>query len=149
MTGRIPEPDRGRRWAACLTQQRACLDRPVPMVVEGKLTRMVGLTLEAVGCQAAIGGRCEVVVPNGDSIEAEVVGFAGDRLYLMPTGNIHGLTPNARVIPSSRVSEARVGDALLGRVLDGAGNPLDGGACRAPVCAYRWRASPSIPWRAA
>jgi flagellum-specific ATP synthase len=128
MTGRIPEPDRGRRWAARLAQQRACLDRPVPMVVEGKLTRMVGLTLEAVGCQAAVGGRCEVVVPNGDSIEAEVVGFSGDRLYLMPTGNIHGLTPNARVIPSSRVSEAWVGDALLGRVLDGAGNPLDGGA---------------------
>lgn len=127
MTGRIPEPDRGRHWGARLKEQRATLERPVPMVVEGKLTRMVGLTLEAVGCQAAIGGRCEVLVPNGDSIEAEVVGFAGDRLYLMPTGDIHGLTPNARVIPSSRVSEARVGDALLGRVLDGAGNPLDGG----------------------
>ena len=128
MTSRAPELDRGLRWGARLAQQRACLDRPVPMVVEGKLTRMVGLTLEAVGCQAAIGGRCEVLVPNGDSIEAEVVGFAGDRLYLMPTGAIHGLTPNARVIPSARVSEARVGDALLGRVLDGAGNPLDGGA---------------------
>ncbi len=128
MTRLKPELDRGQRWAARLAEQRASLERPVPMVVEGKLTRMVGLTLEAVGCQAAIGGRCEVLVPNGDSIEAEVVGFAGDRLYLMPTGAIHGLTPNARVIPSAHVSEARVGDALLGRVLDGAGNPLDGGA---------------------
>ena len=127
MTGRIPELDGGRRWAVRLAQKRACLDRPVPMVVEGKLIRMVGLTLEAIGCQAAVGGRCEVQGPSGDSIEAEVVGFSGDRLYLMPTGNIHGLTPNARVIPSTRVSEAWVGDALLGRVLDGAGNPLDGG----------------------
>ncbi len=53
------------------------------LVVEGKLTRMVGLTLEAAGCQAAIGGQCEVINSNGDTIDAEVVGFSGESLYLM------------------------------------------------------------------
>jgi flagellum-specific ATP synthase len=110
--------------------QRA--QKPVPLVVEGKLTRMVGLTLEAVGCQAAIGGRCMIVNLDGSHVETEVVGFAGERLYLMPTGDIRGLSPNARVIPLDRGCEAPVGDSLLGRVLDGAGRPLDGkGSLRA------------------
>ena len=95
------------------------------MVVEGKLTRMVGLTLEAVGCRAAIGGRCDVINAAGERIEAEVVGFAGESLYLMPTGDIRGLEPNARVVPTGRVSEAVVGDELLGRIIDGSGKPLD------------------------
>jgi flagellum-specific ATP synthase len=88
---------------------------------------MTGLTLEAVGCQAMVGSRCLVRSPHAPPIEAEVVGFSSDRLFLMPTGGITGLTPNARVIPTDRVSEAFVGDGLLGRVLDGAGRPIDGG----------------------
>ena len=95
------------------------------MVVEGKLTRMVGLTLEAVGCRAAIGGRCDVINAAGERVEAEVVGFAGESLYLMPTGDIRGLEPDARVVPTGRVSEAAVGDELLGRIIDGSGKPLD------------------------
>jgi flagellum-specific ATP synthase len=63
---------------------------------------------------------------DGSGIEAEVVGFAGDRLYLMPTGELHGLTPSARVVPISGASAAQVGAGLLGRVLDGSGKPLDG-----------------------
>jgi flagellum-specific ATP synthase len=95
------------------------------LVVEGRLTRMVGLTLEAVGCRAAIGGRCDVVGSEGRRIEAEVVGFAGESLYLMPTGDLRGLEQDARVVPSGRVCEAEVGQQLLGRVIDGAGRPLD------------------------
>jgi flagellum-specific ATP synthase len=94
--------------------------------VEGRVTRMTGLTLEAEGCEAMIGSRCTVRGSHAEPIEAEVVGFSGDRLYLMPTTGIRGLTPGARVIPSDRVSAADVGDGLLGRVLDGAGHPLDG-----------------------
>ena len=104
------------------------------MVVEGKLTRMVGLTLEAVGCRAAIGGRCDVINAAGERIEAEVVGFAGESLYLMPTGDIRGLEPDARVVPTGRVSEAVVGDELLGRIIDGSGKPLDS---KAPLHATR------------
>lgn len=98
----------------------------VPMAIEGKLTRMIGLTLEAVGCQAPIGGRCLVATPEGGDIEAEVVGFSGDKLFLMPTGNLQGLVPNARVIPTNTSCVAHVGNALLGRIIDGAGKPLDG-----------------------
>ncbi len=118
--------DRGAIWAGRLAEYRDKVTALPAPVVEGKLTRMVGLTLEAVGCRAAVGARCFVVSADGGRIEAEVVGFAGDRLYLMPTGDIRGLEPEARVIPTGRTCEAAVGDALLGRVLDGAGYPLDG-----------------------
>ncbi len=87
---------------------------------------MVGLTLEALGCQAAVGDHCEVMTAKDTSIEAEVVGFAGDRLYLMPTGDLHGIRPGARVIPRQGAGNVAVGPELLGRVIDGGGEPLDG-----------------------
>jgi flagellum-specific ATP synthase len=102
------------------------VERLPPPPVEGVLTRMIGLTLEAAGCQAAVGDRCDVLGSDGARIEAEVVGFSGDRLYLMPTGDIHGLKPNARVIPRTGAETAQVGPQLLGRIIDGAGVPLDG-----------------------
>ncbi|MCX8049937.1 MAG: flagellar protein export ATPase FliI [Methylohalobius sp.] len=102
------------------------LKQPVPLVVEGKLSRMVGLTLEAVGCQTPVGGRCLVETACGKRIQAEVVGFADERLYLMPVGEVYGLEPGCRVIPSRTSGQVKVGAGLLGRVLDGAGNPLDG-----------------------
>jgi flagellum-specific ATP synthase len=109
-----------------LRQYRERLGDDRGLVVEGRLTRMVGLTLEAIGCRAAIGGQCDVVSSNGTHIEAEVVGFGEESLYLMPTGDIQGLEQGARVIPTGRVCEAVVGEHLLGRVIDGAGKPLDG-----------------------
>ncbi len=112
-------------WQARLAAYRQKLRVPEP-VVEGRLTRMVGLTLEAVGCQAAIGSRCLVMAKDGSEVEAEVVGFAEEKTFLMPTGDMRGLVPGARVIPTGRQLEVPVGDALLGRVLDGAGHPLDG-----------------------
>lgn len=113
-------------WLQGINDHQNRLSEPTGHIVEGKLNRMVGLTLEAVGCQAAIGARCIVESPGGDSIEAEVVGFSDERLYLMPTDNVQGVRPNARVIPTNSVYDAPVGHALLGRVLDGAGRPLDG-----------------------
>jgi len=94
--------------------------------VSGRLTRVVGLTLEAKGCQFVIGDRCAVQGAAGHKIEAEVVGFDGDRTFLMPIGNADGLRPGALVTPLSAMNEIAVGWGLLGRVLDGAGNPLDG-----------------------
>ena len=58
--------------------------------MEGTLSRMVGLTLEAVGCEAAVGGICLIDTADGKRIEAEVVGFSGERLFLMPTGDMRG-----------------------------------------------------------
>ena len=113
-------------WSHRLKFYQSRLDEPSELIVEGKLTRMVGLTLEAVGCRAAVGARCMVVTPAGRNIEAEVVGFAGERIFLMPTGDIQGLEPGCRVIPLGRVCLAKVGFGLLGRVVDGGGRPLDG-----------------------
>ncbi len=121
-----PRGERCREWRQRLERYRHRLATPTPLVVEGKLSRMVGLTLEAVGCQAPVGGRCWVETAYRERIEAEVVGFAGEHLYLMPVGDIYGLEPKCRVIPSGQPSVARVGMGLLGRVLDGAGRPLDG-----------------------
>jgi flagellum-specific ATP synthase len=117
---------RSQRWSERLRAAGQRLGDSRGLVVEGRLTRMVGLTLEAVGCRAAIGGQCDVVNASGQRIEAEVVGFAGESLYLMPTGDIRGLEQDARVIPAGRSCEAEVGEKLLGRVIDGAGRPLDG-----------------------
>ena len=117
---------RPQQWAAGLARARERIANAAQIVVEGTLNRMVGMTLEAVGCEAAVGGRCLVDTAEGKQIEAEVVGFAGDKLFLMPTGDIRGIMPGARVIPTHSVSEVAVGDGLLGRVLDGAGRPLDG-----------------------
>lgn len=116
---------RSAQWRERLARLREPLATRVPLSVEGRLTRMVGLTLEAVGCQAAVGGRCLVEGRGGRLIEAEVVGFSGEKLFLMPTGDIRGLTPNARVIPSEHMPDVAVGPGLLGRVLNGAGKPLD------------------------
>jgi flagellum-specific ATP synthase len=120
-----PNPNRTQAWLSQLKPYSERLTEPTELIVEGKLSRMVGLTLEAVGCRAAIGSRCRIETKNGRSIEAEVVGFSGSRVYLMPTGELHGLEPDCRVIPLGKNSLARVGFGLLGRVLDGAGNPLD------------------------
>ena len=66
---------RGERWLERLMPYRNRLSTAPELVVEGKLSRMVGLTLEAVGCRSAIGGRCVVEASGGERIEAEVVGI--------------------------------------------------------------------------
>ena len=119
------EQGRAEIWAERLRRRGSELTPPT-MQVEGVLRRMVGLTLEAEGCEAPVGARCTVESGSGEKIEAEVVGFSGESLYLMPTGDIQGLTPNARVVPHRGVYEVQVGQGLLGRILDGGGAPLDG-----------------------
>ncbi|MEZ8238794.1 flagellar protein export ATPase FliI [Vibrio splendidus] len=94
-------------------------------IASGKLVRVVGLTLEATGCKAPIGSLC-LVETMSDQMEAEVVGFSGDNLFLMPSEQITGILPGARVTPVTTESGIPVGMELLGRVIDGVGNPLDG-----------------------
>jgi flagellum-specific ATP synthase len=115
------------------------------LAVSGKLTRVAGLVLEASGLKLAVGSCCQVSLPNGNCVEAEVVGFSEDRLFLMPINDVYGLTPGALVTPleaaperpvlaipprprrraADQAKHVPVGDALLGRVLDSAGKPLD------------------------
>ena len=101
--------------------------KPQSVKVAGRLVRMVGMTLEVVGTFAPIGSRCKIMRGNElTPIEAEVVGFAGDLTYLMPTENVKGIIPGSRVHPLHKESGLPVGDALLGRVIDANGAPLDG-----------------------
>ena len=129
-------------WKEQLSQIQSRIDLVKPVIVEGRLNRMVGLTLEAVGCQAVIGSRCLVKSQSNTPVEAEVVGFSGEKLFLMPTGNIRGIHPDATVIPTNEIYEAHVGDALLGRVLDGRGVPIDD---KGPLVTHESRALTGEP----
>lgn len=113
-------------WLAKRRQQVAqARARPV---VTGRLVRVVGLTLVAMGVQARVGSRCQVRSSSGRWLETEVVGFADDSLHLMAVEHVEGLQPGAevRVVAADR-QRVPAGPGLLGRVLDGMGRPLDGG----------------------
>ncbi len=112
------------RWQAQLARHRTNLKQP-EFTVEGKLTRMVGLTLEAVGCKAAVGSRCQLSTADGKKIEAEVVGFSKENTLLMPTSDTRGLLAGARVVPTGQKLKIPVGNSWLGRVIDGSCKPLD------------------------
>ncbi len=98
---------------------------PYRPVSSGQLVRVVGLTLEASGCRAPVGSLCEIETTEG-SLDAEVVGFSNDLLYLMPVEELRGVVPGAKVTPKGNQAGLSVGMELLGRVLDGNGLPLDG-----------------------
>lgn len=100
-------------------------DKPYQPKIAGRLVRMVGLTLEAVGINVKVGDRCMVERKGAEDIEAEVVGFDEHRIFLMPIEQVDGLRPGARVWPLTMAADVPVGFNLLGRVLDGTGRPLD------------------------
>ena len=92
----------------------------------GTLVRLVGLRMEARGITAAVGSSCEIIGQDGHKIEAEVVGFNDKTLYLMPMTEPVGIGPGASVRLASNLGTACLGPELLGRVIDGRGEPLDG-----------------------
>lgn len=100
--------------------------------LEGRLVRMVGMALEVIGIHAPIGSKCEIHSSSQGVVEAEVVGFHDNKLFLMQIGHVHGLEPNAKVVAVSGGVQIKVGYSMLGRVLDGSGMPLDGKPL--PVC---------------
>ncbi len=83
------------------------------------------MTIEAIGFEAALGQRCVIRLPGRKPVQAEVVGFAGERVYLMPAQKVSGLRPGLRVRPLGLAADVPVGEGLLGRVLGGDGEPLD------------------------
>ncbi len=133
------------RWHAYLRDCSQLLQIADPLQVAGRVTRVTGLVMEAVGLKLAVGAACRVLLHGGAEVEAEVVGFRDERLYLMPQGDTDGVLPGARVMPlevaeilpragslnhprrrnADRSRHLPVGDALLGRVVDAAGRPLD------------------------
>ena len=133
------------RWCDFLGNCQAAASHANPLLASGHLTRINGLVMEASGLKLPLGSSCRILPVGGVPIEAEVVGFNGERLFLMPSEDVYGLSPGARVVAletkaaAPSVGQARptrrramdrgkllpVGDALLGRVLDAAGRPLD------------------------
>ncbi|MDG1312297.1 MAG: FliI/YscN family ATPase [Porticoccaceae bacterium] len=113
-------------FATQVDQHIAQLRAPA-ISASGKLVRVVGLTLEAKGIIAPLGAHCQVEnIDSGTFIDAEVVGFHNDLLYLMPYTEPSGIGPGARIWVRSNHSKASLGNAMLGRVIDGLGEPLDG-----------------------
>ncbi len=98
---------------------------PFQAVASGQLVRVVGLTLEASGCRAPVGSLCAIDT-MADKLIAEVIGFDDELLYLMPVEELRGVLPGAKVMPLGEQTGLSVGLSLLGRVLDGNGQPLDG-----------------------
>ena len=103
------------------------VDDSMKPLYEGRVEVVSGVMVEAAGVPAALGELCCIHRTNGEPVYAEVVGFRSKQTLLMPHGDLRGIAPDQRVTALRRPFEAPVGDALLGRVLDGFGTPLDGG----------------------
>jgi len=132
-------------WCSFLDHCREAASQASPLLPSGHLTRINGLVMEASGLKLPLGSSCRILPPGGSPIEAEVVGFNGERLFLMPTEDVYGLSPGAKVValdtptalpklgqpPAARrraIDRAKllpVGQTLLGRIVDAAGRPLD------------------------
>ena len=150
------------RWSEFLQTCREQARQAAPFQLSGRLTRINGLVMEATGLKLPLGSGCHVQVPSGGTVEAEVVGFSGEKVYLMPSEDVYGLAPGTQVTaletppPMLRIGERRprqrraidrakhlpVGESLLGRVLDGNGRPLDS---LGPLDAKQSRALQSRP----
>jgi flagellum-specific ATP synthase len=131
------------RWNTFLENCRETVTQATPLSASGHLTRINGLVMEAAGLKLPLGSSCRITPAGGSPIEAEVVGFNGERLFLMPTEDVYGLSPGARVVAlrtpvpppkvgqpaprraTDRAKRLPVGEALLGRVVDSASRPLD------------------------
>jgi flagellum-specific ATP synthase len=144
MSTAAAEP-RAERWGRFLADLREYAALAQPLEAWGTLVRVTGLVMEAAGVRVPVGSVCEVRADGQPPVMAEVVGFAGDRAFLMASGELLGLTSGAIVVPLPaphapprfgdrnhpwRRSEDRglhlaVGDGLLGRVVDAHGQPLD------------------------
>ncbi|MBN2467888.1 MAG: flagellar protein export ATPase FliI [Deltaproteobacteria bacterium] len=98
-----------------------------PIKSTGKVTKVVGLVTESQGPVSRLGSICEIY-PRGDQsrVRAEVLGFRDNKVLLMPLEEIRGIKPGSVVIPKEDKALVEVGEGLLGRVIDGLGNPLDG-----------------------
>ncbi len=105
-----------------------------PVLQNGKVAQVIGLVIESIGPNAMLGEICDIYYDRANHydaerppIKAEVVGFRDNRVLLMPLGVMEGIKPGSDVMATRQTQQVMVGDALLGRMLDGMGNPMDGG----------------------
>ena len=110
-----------------LAPLRSFVETMDPVVSCGTVTELVGLVVESRGPSAAIGDFCELLTSNGRRVRAQVIGFRDGRVLSMPLEEIDGLSLGDLVIARPGAATVPVGPGLLGRVIDGFGNPIDGG----------------------
>lgn len=118
-----------------------------PVKLTGKVTQVIGLVIESQGPPVSVGELCYVSskMPNVPPIPAEVVGFREGFVMLMAIGEMQGIGPGCEVVAAQKMLQVKVGDELLGRVLDGLGNPMDG---KGPIMShveYPLHAEPPSP----
>ncbi|MEY4593390.1 MAG: hypothetical protein RIR18_2285, partial [Pseudomonadota bacterium] len=89
----IPRHPHLPHWRSLLEQAQYAVSHADTLLATGRLTRINGLVMEAAGLKLPLGSACRVVSKSGQSVEAEVVGFSGDKLYLMPSDDMYGLAP--------------------------------------------------------
>lgn len=113
--------------AASLRRQIRNVEEMNPIRVNGRITRVVGLVMEGIGAGSSVGESC-LVYPkdNAAPLQCEVVGFSDDKIILMPLGDIRGVGPGSKIVAKRNRAAVSVGRKLLGRTLDGLGNPIDG-----------------------
>jgi flagellum-specific ATP synthase len=117
-----------------------------PVRVNGKVTQVIGLTVESEGPDASIGDVCLIYPSKGAKpIKAEVVGFRDNKVILMPLGDLHSISPGCDVVGTGKPLMVQVGSELLGKVLDGLGNPLDGSFLPRRMQHYSTHNEPSNP----
>jgi len=114
--------------AVSLVKYRMALAGKSFIEFSGRVSKVVGLTIESDGPEANIGELCEIkATREGRSVYAEVVGFRDGKALLMPLGSLSGVGPGQKVVATGTHLSVPVGDELTGRVLDGLGSPIDGG----------------------
>ena len=92
---------------------------------EGVVDKVIGLTIEVKGIKAFVGELCIIYNQMKKPIKCEVVGFKGDSVILMPLGDLIGISPGCKVIPTEKPLNVKCSDELLGKIIDGLGNPFD------------------------
>ena len=109
----------------------------------GKITKVTGLTIESDGPIATIGELCYIYpYRKPEPILAEVVGFRDDKILLMPLGDMEGIAAGSLVVASGKTLRVNVGEELIGRVIDGLGNPIDG---KGPIKTQKTYAVSNMP----
>ncbi|MCX6067768.1 MAG: FliI/YscN family ATPase [Chloroflexi bacterium] len=109
-----------------LTRYRTAISGLNPLAVSGRVVQVVGLAIEMMGLNCQIGEICEIQTGHNTHLVAEVIGFRNNHTLLMPLGNMEGIQPDSTVRSISSVFKAPVGNSLIGRVLNGLGEPIDG-----------------------
>jgi len=102
------------------------MDSVNPILTDGRVSKAAGLIIEATSKSGNVGDICDINLRPGRSVRSEIVGFRNNKLLLMPLGETVGVSPGSRVRLNPRPLQIPVGDGLLGRILDGLGNPIDG-----------------------